>query len=213
MIVRLFAATPPDDRLAGLVRDLQAHPQVDVIGVGETGRETVDAIRTEAVDALLFAEPLSDLARAIRVSAGIPIQTSPTMVLASGEVSQPLLVTSLAHGFDAVLPIDDTPDAVTRRLTEIVNGEHRLSGNMLPGALAVEPGLLAQPLVTDDPLDQQVADLVGSGLSDQDIAQVTGRSIQDVRNRIENLMAINHLATRTHLAIRRAAHIVVPDFQ
>lgn len=208
-VVKLFATSPPGDPLVDIVAALRSHSSIDVIGVGETGRETVEAIRAVSPDALVFADSLSDLARAIRISAGIPLQSSPTMVLAAERISRPLLVRSLAYGFDAVLPIDDTPEATASRIAEIVDGHHRLADETNLDSPA--PGILSRILVTHDPIDREIADLVGSGLGDDEIARVTGRSIQDVRNRIEGIIDANNLSTRTHLAVMRAAQIVVPD--
>lgn len=208
-MVKLFATSPLGDPLFDFVGSLGSHPDIDVIGVGETGRQTVEAIREASPDALVFADSLSDLARAIRISANIPLQSSPTMVVASENVSQLLLIKSLAYGFDAVLPLDTTPEAAARRIAEIVAGHHRLVAENLPESPT--PGILARVLVTNSPVDREIADLVGSGLSDDEIARVTGRSIQDVRNRIEGIIHANDLSTRTHLGVMRAAQVVVPD--
>lgn len=73
-------------------------------------------------------------------------------------------------------------------------------------------GLLARELIFEDADDQPVADLVGTGLSDDDIARVMGWTIQPVRNRIENLLASNELTSRTQLVVLRASRLKVPDF-
>lgn len=210
MVVRVFAAASAGDRLEALAKDLRSHPEVEVVGIGSTGNKTVEVLRTEPVDTCVFSETLADLARAIRLSTGIPLNGSPAMVVAADSISDARLVTSLAYGFDSILPVAAGPDAAARRLVEIANGQHRLSNEIPVDSLA--PGLLARRLVADDPIDRQIADLVGSGLDDGEISRVTGRSIQDVRNRIESIIDANSLSTRTHLAIMRAAQIVVPDF-
>jgi DNA-binding NarL/FixJ family response regulator len=55
-------------------------------------------------------------------------------------------------------------------------------------------------------------DLVGAGLSDEAISGTLKISIQEVRNRIEGLLTSNGLSSRTHLAVARASHVVIPDF-
>ncbi len=74
-----------------------------LVGVGANGRETVDAIRSTSLDALLFGEEFADLARTIRLSAGIPLNSTPVMVLAADDISKPVIVRSLACGFDGVV--------------------------------------------------------------------------------------------------------------
>lgn len=210
MVVRLFATARTNDQLVSLARDLQSHPLVEVVGVGSTGQETVDILRNEPVDTFVFSESMADLARAIRLSVGLPLNSSPAWVVATDSMSGARLVTSLAYGFDSILPIVDDPDAAARRLVEIMDGQHRLSDEIPIGSFA--PGLLARTLLADDPIDRQIADLVGAGLDDHEISRVIDRTIQDVRNRIESIIDANQLSTRTHLAIMRAAQIVVPDF-
>ena len=209
-MVRLFATTPVSHPLTEVVESLSNHPSVHVVGISDKGLDTVDAIRSESVDVVVFAETLADLARAIRISVPIPLSALPTMVVAMETLSAPQLITSAAYGFDGILPLTKDTDASATRLNDLVQGRHRLSDEAPVETISY--GLLARPLVTDDPVDRQIADLVGSGLDDDEIAHLTGQSLQDVRNRIEGIIHANQLSTRTHLAIMRAAHIVVPDF-
>lgn len=210
MAVRLFATASTGDDLSRLTAEFRSRPEVHVVGVGTTGRETVAALREEPIDALLFSPNLADIARVIRISGRIPMNSSPALVVAAESISHARRATSLAYGFDSILPTSVGAEVAANRLIEIVDGQHRLT-NETPVDRQT-PGLLARALVADDPVDREIADLVGSGLDDDDIARVTGRSIQDVRNRIEHIIDANRLSTRTHLALLRAAQINVPDF-
>lgn len=53
--------------------------------------------------------------------------------------------------------------------------------------------------------DRHIADLVGIGLTDEEIARVIDRSLQHTRNRIEHLLFSNDLTHRTQLAVIRAS--------
>lgn len=208
-MVKLFATTPPGDPLAKIVNTFQSHPNIEVVGTGDTGRDTVEALARHQIDAVIFSWSRADIARVIRMSGRVPENSSPALVVASESVSQPFRVTSLAYGFDSVLPIAHGPEAAATRLLEISAGHHRLTDEASIDSLT--PGLLARTLIADDPVDREIADLVGSGLGDDEIARVTGRSIQEIRNRLEAIIHANNLSTRTHLAVMRAAQIVVPD--
>ncbi len=210
-MIRLFAATAATERLSALVDDLKSHPQVEVIGKAHTGRDTFEAVRTQNFDALVMSEHLSDVARALRLSGALPEEVPPALVAASESPTPAAIVRSLAYGFDSILPVRDDSNAVVKRLTEIVDGRHRLAEDSIVADLGVPHALLARTLVVDEMIDGQIADLVGAGLDDHNIALVTSRSIQEIRNRIEGLLVTNDLATRTHLAVVRAAQIVVPD--
>lgn len=211
-MVKVFAATRPGMPCEDFASALQSHPEIDLVGIGVNGRDTVSALRNGAVDALLFGDEFADLARTIRLSADIPLNGSPTMVLAASEISQPIIIRSVACGFDGVVSISDKVSNTAERTVNIVNGDHRLIDEPILGQLNYAPGLLVRSLVADNPIDIEVLDLVGAGLDDHSIAATMKISIQDVRNRIESLLHTNDLQNRTHLAIARASHIVIPDF-
>lgn len=211
-MVRVFAATRPGMPCGNFATALQSHPTIELVGIGENGRETVSALRNETVDALLFGDEFADLARTIRLSAEISLNGSPTMVLAATEISQPIIVRSVACGFDGVVSISENVPTTAERLAKIVSGEHRLVDEPILGQINYTPGLLVRSLAVASPFDSEVLDLVGAGLDDVAIAELMNTSIQEVRNRIEALLYSNDLQTRTQLAIARASHIVIPDF-
>lgn len=210
--VRLFATADPSDRLAEAIEMLRAHPLVDVVGVAPTGRETADAIRSENVDALVVSDHLSDVARLIRVSSGIRLNDSPAMVVAAEQISKPVMARSLASGFDGVVALHDGTDATATRLSQIVEGQHRLIDDPSLRTIPLAHGQLARTLTVQSDTDRQILDLVGTGLDDREIAALAELTIQEVRNRIEALLFANDLNSRTHLAIMRASHVVIPDF-
>jgi DNA-binding NarL/FixJ family response regulator len=212
VVVRLFATAGPSDRLAEAVESLRVHPLVDVVGIAPTGRETSDAIRNENVDALVVSDHLSDVARLIRVSTGIPLSDPPAMVVAAEQISKPLMARSLASGFDGVVALHEGSDATATRLSQIVEGQHRLIDDPSLGTISLAPGQLARALTVQDDTDRQILDLVGTGLDDREIAALAELTIQEVRNRVEALLFANDLRSRTHLAILRASHVVIPDF-
>lgn len=211
-MVKVFATTSPGMPCGDFVASLGTHPVIDVVGVGSDGRDAVDAIRSAEVDALLFGEEYSDLARTIRLSLGIPLNSSPAMVLAAEGVSKGVIVRSIACGFDGLVAITDPTVTAADRLVNIVNGQNLLVNEPLLGEINYTPGLLARTLVSDSPLNSEVLDLVGAGLDDGAIARLLGIGIQDVRNHIEGLLHANGLTSRTHLAVARASHVVIPDF-
>lgn len=211
-MVKVFAATKPGMPCGDFVDALHSHPEIDLVGVGANGRETVDAIRSTSLDALLFGEEFADLARTIRLSADIPLNSTPTMVLAADGISKPVIVRSLACGFDGVVSMSEQVSSTAKRLVNIVNGEHRLVDEPILGQINYTPGLLVRSLITSSSVDSEVMDLVGAGLDDVAIGETLGMSIQQVRNVIEGLLHMNNLASRTHLAVARASHVVIPDF-
>jgi DNA-binding CsgD family transcriptional regulator len=94
----------------------------------------------------------------------------------------------------------------------IVTGRVRLDNEPILRDLGLPPGLLARGLEVEPGDDTDIADLVGAGLPDADIAVTMGASVQTVRNRIEHILHANGLSHRTQLAVVRASLVKVPDF-
>lgn len=212
IVVKIFAATFGADAYSEFVDSLRDEPDVDLIGKGSTGGQAVEAIRDAGVDALVFAENLADLARTLRLSAEIPLNGSPSMVICNEKNTTAHIVRSVIYGFDGFVSLDQDTSEASRRISAIVNGDKRLSDEPVVRELGIQPGLLVRGLIFANELSQQVADLVGAGLDDDGIAYSMGISVQQVRNQIELLLHTNKLASRTHLAVARASHVVIPDF-
>lgn len=208
----IFAAVPTAGPFGSFLESLRAHPSIDLVGVGTTGLETVEAIRSHPVDALLFADVYADLARVVRLSAHPPANGWPSMVLAAAQRSDSVLVRSVLYGFDEVVALDEDPSSNLRRISAAADGAERLTSGIPVKQLGVLHGLLVRDFVVSEERDVEVADLVGVGLDDREIAAVMSITVQEVRNRVESLLHANGLPSRTHLAVMRAGRVIVPDF-
>lgn len=208
----IFAAAPTAGPFGSFLESLRTHPSIDLIGVGTTGLETVEAIRSHPVDALIFADVYADLARVVRLSAHPPTDGWPSMVLAAAQRTDSVLVRSVLYGFDEVVALDEDPSSNLRRITAAADGAERLTSETPVKQLGVLHGLLVRDFVAPEERDVEVADLVGVGLDDREIATVMSITVQEVRNRVEGLLHANGLPSRTHLAVMRAGRVIVPDF-
>lgn len=212
LVLSVFATAPGAEPFGSFLDSLRASPTVNLVGVGTTGRETIEAIRTNPVDALIFAKEYADLARTVRLSARLPLNGRPSLLLVAPERTDPVVVRSALYGFDGFIALEDDPSDWLRRITAVVDGSERPADEPLVRQLGIPHGLLVREFVAPGERDQQVADLVGVGLDDRAIATTMAIPVQEVRNRIEGLLAVNGLASRTHLAVIRAGHVIVPDF-
>lgn len=210
-MVNVFAAAPNTEFFGTFLDRLRAHPSIQVLGVGTTGRETLEAVRTNSVDALIFAEDYIDLARAVRLSAPLPTDGQPAMIMAASSLTDTTIVRSAFYGFEGVVALDDQPEVALRRITSAVDGTNRTADESVVKDLGVPFGLLVRDFITNDECDIEVVDLVGIGLDDRAISGILSITIQEVRNRIESLLTLNGLTSRTHLAVIRAGRVIVPD--
>ncbi len=211
-MLRLFIGDTQESELQPLLSAANEHPNVEIVGVGHTGREVSRAVRQEDVNALIFPNSLAELCRAIRISASTASPPPPSFIVGSDEISLALEVKASLYGFDGAVSIQDEPQVIFGKIEEIVVGSDRDPSDPLLEDLGLRPGLLAKEFKTTNPDDRLVADLVGAGLPDKDIASITGKNVQDVRNTIERLLHANDLTYRTQLAVLRASSWKVPDF-
>ena len=171
---------------------------------------TVDAIRSNDLDALLFSSELAHPMKSVRLT--LAQTPAPSFIAVHGRASRASLVHALACGFDGVVSLGDDPDSIVDKIAKIIDGTWTFESEPWLRELGLTRGVLARELVLDGDSDEQLVDLMGTGLPDEDIAALMSWTIQQVRNRIESLLAVNDLAYRTQLAVIRAASLKVSDF-
>ena len=201
---------PDADPFVSQLLALSAHADMSLAGTSSTSTATVQAMRSADVDAILFPLDWADLMRIIRAS--LQFSPKPALIIITERPSPTALVRAIASGFDGMVSTDTGPARASERILGIIGGTWKIESEPALRGLALTPGLLAQNLIFDSPDDQQIADLVGTGLPDDEIALLLGKPLQLVRNRIENLLAVNELKYRTQLAVIRASSLQVPDF-
>ena len=208
-VPNVFLAESAGSRLGDAFAGIEG---VDIVGVGRTGREVSAAIRGPAVDIFAFPVDWAELSRTIRISLGLAVGEGPAFVMATGRVSAALILKSHLYGFDGI--VDTAAGAESRRdqVAGIVERTRLVSDDPLVRDLGLEHGQLAREPVIAEGEDRDIADLVGGGLTDDEIADLLRIPIQRVRNRVEHLITHNGLVYRTQLAILVASLVRVPDF-
>ena len=210
-MLKIHAAGPTDGQFASFVRDVDSHDSVNLAGTSSTAAQTAEVLKSDRVDAIIFPFEWADVLRTLETSRGAP-RPNPALIVVAESLSTPILARSLACGFDGAVETEGKIDHAVRRIHDVVSGDWTLESQPSLHGLGLTRGLLARELVIEDTDDRHIADLVGTGLTDDDIALVMGWTIQKVRNRIESLLASNDLAYRTQLAVIRASLLKVPDF-
>ncbi|MBU6242341.1 MAG: hypothetical protein KJS66_11195 [Acidobacteria bacterium] len=210
-MLRIQAAGPTAGQFGSFVRNVDSHTSVELTGLSSTATHTAEILKSGNIDALIFPFEWADVVRTLEVSRGAP-KPDPALIVVAERLSPPILVRSLACGFDGAVETQGDVDHAVQKIHKVVAGDWTLESEPSMAGLDLRRGLLARELIIEDINDRHIADLVGTGLTDDDIALVMGWSIQKVRNRIENLLATNELAYRTQLAVIRASLLKVPDF-
>ena len=191
----------------------EGHPlssALALVGTTTSIGATLDAIRTNTVDALLFDYEWAHPMKSIRAS--LSAKAFPPFIAVHEQASRAAMVHALACGFDGLVGTSDGSGAIINKIERIVDGTWSFESEPWLREIGLSRGLLARELELSEDYDEQLVDLVGTGLPDEDIALLMDWSIQRVRNRIENLLSNNQLSYRTQLAVIRAASLKVPDF-
>ena len=191
---------------------LQQVPDVNVVSVARTGRHAVDVLNREAVDVSIHSEDTVELSRFIRNALHDDVSSSVARVVATPRPATPLLVKAHQFGFDGVIQLPRTPEQIAADLVDVVSRRTSLSEHPTIKSLNLTPGILTRTLTYSNQLDSGIADLVGIGLSDTEIAETLQITLQAVRNHIEQLLRDNQLSTRTQLAVLHAINWSIPDF-
>lgn len=191
---------------------LQQVPDVKVVSVARTGRHAVDVLNREAVDVSIHSEDTVELSRFIRDALHDDVSSSVARVVATPRPATPLLVKAHQFGFDGVIQLPRTPEQIAADLVDVVSRRTSLSEHPTIKSLNLTPGILTRTLTYSNQLDSGIADLVGIGLSDTEIAETLQITLQAVRNHIEQLLRDNQLSTRTQLAVLHAINWSIPDF-
>lgn len=185
-------------------------PSISLTGSSTSIGATVDAIRSNDLDALLFSSEWAHPMRTVR--SALPPSSVPSFIAVHHHATRASMAHALACGFDGVVSVNDDPKSTVDKIAKIIDGTWTFESEPWLRELGLIRGMLARELVLGNTDDEQLVDLVGTGLPDEDIAMLMDWTIQQVRNRIERLLTDNDLAYRTQLAVIRAASLKVPDF-
>lgn len=191
---------------------LQQVPDVNVVSVARTGREVVHVLARKPVDVSIHSEDTIELSRFIRNA--VRGQASPALahVVASPHPTAPLLVRAHQFGFDNVIAVPDAPERLVSALSDVVTRTSTLSDHPVIKSLNLQPGALTRSLSYSTELEAGIAGLVGTGLSDRDIARTLHVTLQTVHNNVEQLLRNHQLTTRTQLAVLNAINWSIPDY-
>lgn len=209
-MLKLHFAGPSDHPYVALLGSIEERSKALVVGAIPSAAMTIEALGSDDVDAVLFpADRIASMRTILTYIEGSP--STPLIVMTEQE-SKPTLVLALAYGFSGMIHVAGGPDLAAAHIAHIIDGTWTFENDPSLQGLAVSRGLLTRHLTFSDADDQHIADLVGTGLPDEDIAFFMEWTVQRVRNRIEHLLVENDLSFRTQLAVVQAASLKVPDF-
>lgn len=198
--------------LDSLVSVLREDKTVSSVNVASTGRQVLDALHSSPFDVSISSSNGLDFNRMLQRHIEPGIADKLTRVVATNNSSVPLLVKAHQYGFNNILSLDTEPRNFVPTLQRSIVGEESLANHPTVKALNLAPGALVKSISFKDRHDLNIIELIGVGLPDYEIAEALDIDIQNVRNRIAEIMRINELTNRTQLALLQNNNWRIPDF-
>lgn len=210
--MRILVCTEQNDAMAGMVDEITNDPVTSLVAVAHDGVSALALLR-DGVDVTIASQKLIDMSILIHREAKVHGFSSNTKrVVATENPSPSLLVKAHQYGFDDVVDIHSMRSRTVERLKSLIEGDSEFQDNSLFSSLSLRHSLFTREINVEQGGDLDIIDLMGIGLTDDDISTVLGLSSQHVRNRIADLLYVNGLARRTQLVALRNSHVHLPEY-
>jgi DNA-binding NarL/FixJ family response regulator len=191
----------------GIRKMLEAEPDMRVVGEAATGREALDQARSLMPDVVLMDIKMPEPEGSGTALDGIEAtrilhREMPHMGIIYCTVFEDdeFVFAGLQAGGRGYILKDDDPDTMLRAIRAVAHGESLLGPAVAQKVMrqfAAVPGRQA-PLVDDlTPRELEVLKLIGSGLTNQQIAEELVISEKTVKNHINNVFSKLHIYDRS----------------
>lgn len=200
----------PNGPLTTLANSLHTASNLRVIDVVHTGRDISQAIHNEDIHISLISPELLDLVLLLEKTRAFHPNTKKALAVTNS--APPLIIKAHHFGLHDVVNVMDGEEIVHQHLQNVVNGHSSLDSHPVIQALRNKNGQLNKSLTYSDVHDTSILQLLALGMTDDEIATTVELDIQQVRNRISQLIHDNDLANRTQLAVLQAINVLIPDF-
>ena len=125
----------------------------------------------------------------------------PKTVLVLQHVSGKVIVEAIRHGFNDVIDLAQSGEAIVARLRNVVSGDIDLSTQSYVEGIRGMLGRDNRCRFANDETDLLILAELANGHSNKEIAESVYLSLQTVRNRISRLMQATEAHNRTQLAL------------
>ena len=198
--------------LRALTEAIAASRDFSVVAVARTGRETIEVLNSGEVDIAIHSRDTVAIPGLIRSALVGGVASSVRRILATDNPSAPLVVRAHQFGFDGLVGLPDSAKDLSLNLLEVLSGRASLADHPIVRRLGLTAGMMDRTLVYADDFEAHVADLLGLGLTDDEVSDALSAPIQRVRNSIAAIIEANGLRTRTQLCVLHAVNVQVPEF-
>lgn len=196
--------------LSDLERAITDTPNVTIVGSTTSAPAAVRAIASSRPEVALFPEDAIDFGRMVAQQIPDLARTVTARAAAIRGSNVAIELKAVQSGLDGVVDISQSPSDLGRELDAVRRRIWTPRHQETLEALGGEPALLTRTLSFDNGVQLAVADLVAYGLTDEQIAGVLGLDVQQIRNRISEILSLNSLSHRTQIAVLRIMNRKLP---
>lgn len=161
-------------------------------------------------DLALFSEDALDFGRVVTHQLSDDVRAATPRAAATSGTTVMTELKALRSGLDGVVDISLSPSELGHQLDTVRRRTWTPRHREVLEKLGGDPDLLTRGLAFDDEAQRAVADLVAYGLTDEQISDVLRVDVQQVRNRIGEVLRLNALAGRTQIAVVSLASRKLP---
>ncbi len=189
---------------------------IDVVGVAQTGRQTIELVQALKPDVVLLDIRMPDM-DGLQALASIKsgnVQTS--VIILTGFVRIEYLTRAITLGASGFLSKDVDPDRIPQAIKVVSSGDSIIDRDVLQEAISefyfVTGSDPEQPTSTLQPLTNQelrVLRFIGEGLNNESIAQMLTVSRNTVKAHVSAILSKLGLSDRTQAAIWAVRHGLV----
>ena len=189
---------------------------IDVVGVAQTGRQTIELVQALKPDVVLLDIRMPDMdgLQALASIKSGAVQTS--VIILTGFVRIEYLTRAITLGASGFLSKDVDPERIPQAIKVVSSGDSIIDRDVLQEAIRefyfVSGSESPQPTSTLQPLTNQelrVLRFIGEGLNNESIAQMLTVSRNTVKAHVSSILSKLALSDRTQAAIWAVRHGLV----
>lgn len=190
--IRVLIADDHEIVRRGLAMVLEMEEGICVVGEARSGREAIEATLRERPEVLLLDLKMPDLDGLSVLKAVKRKVPSTRVILLTGFEADEAILEAVQEGTDGFLFKDIPPQELCRAIRMVAGGEVYLQPSVARRIMQLMARRTAEeiPLKGSQltPREREVLRLMARGYTNQEIAELTGVSLETVRSHVKNIL-------------------------
>lgn len=196
----------------GLIKLLQARPDLEIVGAASDGDEALPLVKSVEPDVLLLDLAMPRMSGLVALREVKGMKTATRIVVLTAAIERPDIVTALQFGAQAVVLKESASDVLYKCIQAVMNGQYWLGRKAVPtlvAALREASSSYRAPTAKHFGLTQREREIIGvilDGCSNSDIAARFSISEKTVKHHLTNIFDKVGVSNRLELALFALHH-------